>query len=558
MRICIVGAGVSGIAAVKACLDEGLEPMAFERSSDLGGLWRYTDLVDGKACVMRTTMMNTSKEMSAFSDFPPPAEYSNFLHNSRVFEYIQAYAERFNLRSSIRFGTEIVKVRKTSSDPDKWLVAFRPAVGVGNEPGEEQCETFDAVWVCTGHHAIPNLPAYPGADSFPGEVLHSHSCRDPLSEKFLDKTVLVIGAGNSAGDAVVELSHRARVVYWSTRRGTWVSNRVVDHGWPKDLVLARRYQMWLIRLIGLRYFRRQLEKSLQSRLDHDLYGLRPAHSPLQQHTFVNDELPNRLAAGLVKVRPDVARIDNRCVTFVDGSNVDGVDVIVYGTGYRIDFPFLDSEQFSVSGNETRFYKHVFHPSVPSGSLAFIGFVQPLGATIPIAEAQSRWAARVAKGSCQLPPAQDMIEDAQQRRRAVAARFVRSARHTIQVDWIPYMDELAAEIGCRPPLLRLLLTDPALFRAVVFEPCTPYQFRLVGPGAWPGARAAILGQMDRIRLGMRGGLSGGFCSEVEHGSDGFLSNSSLLVTAAVATAAVAASLWLLKRTGAFSNLIDYHI
>uniref|UniRef100_A0A1I8G0P9 Flavin-containing monooxygenase n=1 Tax=Macrostomum lignano TaxID=282301 RepID=A0A1I8G0P9_9PLAT len=513
MRICIVGAGVSGIAAVKACLDEGLEPMAFERSNDLGGLWRYTDLVDGKACVMRTTMMNTSKEMSAFSDFPPPAEYSNFLHNSRV--------------------------RKTSSDPDKWLVAFRPAAGVGNEPGEEQCETFDAVWVCTGHHAIPNLPAYPGADSFPGEVLHSHSCRDPLSEKFLDKTVLVIGAGNSAGDAVVELSHRARVVYWSTRRGTWVSNRVVDHGWPKDLVLARRYQMWLIRLIGLRYFRRQLEKSLQSRLDHDLYGLRPAHSPLQQHTFVNDELPNRLAAGLVKVRPDVARIDNRCVTFVDGSNVDGVD-------------------FSVSGNETRFYKHVFHPSVPSGSLAFIGFVQPLGATIPIAEAQSRWAARVAKGSCQLPPAQDMIEDAQQRRRTVAARFVISARHTIQVDWIPYMDELAAEIGCRPPLLRLLLTDPALFRAVVFEPCTPYQFRLVGPGAWPGARAAILGQMDRIRLGMRGGLSGGFCSEAQHGSDGFLSNSSLVVTAAVATAAVAASLWLLKRTGAFSNLIDYHI
>uniref|UniRef100_A0A1I8G0D6 Flavin-containing monooxygenase n=1 Tax=Macrostomum lignano TaxID=282301 RepID=A0A1I8G0D6_9PLAT len=401
MRICIIGAGVSGIAAVKACLDEGLEPMAFERSSDLGGLWRYTDLVDGKACVMRTTMMNTSKEMSAFSDFPPPAEYSNFLHNSRVFEYIQAYAERFNLRSSIRFGTEIVKVRKTSSDPDKWLVAFRPAAGVGNEPNEEQCETFDAVWVCTGHHAIPNLPAYPGADSFPGEVLHSHSCRDPLSEKFLDKTVLVIGAGNSAGDAVVELSHRARVVYWSTKRGTWVSNRVVDHGWPKDLVLARRYQMWLIRLIGLRYFRRQLEKSLQSRLDHDLYGLRPAHSPLQQHTFVNDELPNRLAAGLVK-------------------RVNGVDVIVYGTGYRIDFPFLDSEQFSVSNNETRFYKHVFHPSVPSGSLAFIGFVQPLE---PLA-------ARVAKGSCQLPPAQDMIEDAQQRRRAVAARFVRSARHTI--------------------------------------------------------------------------------------------------------------------------------
>uniref|UniRef100_A0A8B9FN62 Flavin-containing monooxygenase n=1 Tax=Amazona collaria TaxID=241587 RepID=A0A8B9FN62_9PSIT len=40
--VAIIGAGVSGLASVKCCLDEGLEPTCFERSEDIGGLWRYT------------------------------------------------------------------------------------------------------------------------------------------------------------------------------------------------------------------------------------------------------------------------------------------------------------------------------------------------------------------------------------------------------------------------------------------------------------------------------------------------------------------------------------
>lgn len=41
-RVAIVGAGVSGLASIKCCLEEGLEPTCFERSDDLGGLWRFT------------------------------------------------------------------------------------------------------------------------------------------------------------------------------------------------------------------------------------------------------------------------------------------------------------------------------------------------------------------------------------------------------------------------------------------------------------------------------------------------------------------------------------
>lgn len=40
-RVAIIGGGSSGLCAIKACLDEGLEPICFERSRDIGGLWRF-------------------------------------------------------------------------------------------------------------------------------------------------------------------------------------------------------------------------------------------------------------------------------------------------------------------------------------------------------------------------------------------------------------------------------------------------------------------------------------------------------------------------------------
>lgn len=85
-RIAIIGAGASGITSVKQCLDQGLDVVVFERSHHSGGLWRYQDEVSpiGAASVMKSTVINTSKEVSAFSDYPPPVEYANFMHHSKM------------------------------------------------------------------------------------------------------------------------------------------------------------------------------------------------------------------------------------------------------------------------------------------------------------------------------------------------------------------------------------------------------------------------------------------------------------------------------------------
>jgi len=57
MRVAVVGAGVSGLAAIKCCLDEGLDVVCFESRNDLGGLWNYTETVQpGQSNVARFDM----------------------------------------------------------------------------------------------------------------------------------------------------------------------------------------------------------------------------------------------------------------------------------------------------------------------------------------------------------------------------------------------------------------------------------------------------------------------------------------------------------------------
>ncbi|KAH0618212.1 hypothetical protein JD844_017222 [Phrynosoma platyrhinos] len=76
-------------------------------------------------------------------------------------------------------------------------------------------------------------------------------------------------------------------------------------------------------------------------------------------------------------------------------------------------------------------------------------------------------------------------------------FGTSRSQSIQTDFIEYLDELAVESGSKPDLFSLLVTDPKLAMTIFFGPCSPYQFRLMGPGKWSGARNAILTQEERI-------------------------------------------------------------
>ncbi|GAB1598636.1 dimethylaniline monooxygenase [N-oxide-forming] 5-like [Argonauta hians] len=495
-RIAIIGAGASGLTAIKCCLDEGLEPICFERFDVIGGLWYYKEKPEmGRSTVMKSTVINTSKETMAYSDFPPPPLFPVYMHNSYVLKYLQMYCEHFNLSNYIQFYTEVIKVEQTSdfSISGQWHVTTKD-----HSNSQENTATFDGVLVCVGHHAVPNIPSFPGIETFKGEVLHSQLYRQ--AKCYENQRVVVIGLGNSGGDLAVEISNVSSQTFLSTRRGAWILNRVAQKGYPLDMCFSKRYISFLQGLFPS-FFNYLAEWQINQRFDHEMYSIKPKHDIQGQHPTVNDSLPNKIISGCVFIKPDIREITERGIQFVDGTFEDNIDVIILATGYRIKLPFLDTSVINTEKNRFPMFKYMFPPDLEKSTLAFIGFIQPLGAIMPISEQQCRLATRVFKGDIILPSVTEMWKDIKEKEIVIQKRFVKSERHTIQVEFTPYMDEIATLNGNMPNFVKLLFSDPALALHCVFQPCTPYQYRLMGPGQWNGAKETLYGIWDRTISGI---------------------------------------------------------
>src|SRR5690606_20956606 len=122
------------------------------------------------------------------------------------------------------------------------------------------------------------------------------------------------------------------------------------------------------------------------------------------------------------------------VEFQDGS-IDRADAIIYCTGYRVSFPFFDPDFLDAPDNDLPLFFRVFRPGIPD--LFFIGLLQPLGAIMPLAEAQSRWIAEYLCGDYALPSLDRMRRIMERHRSAMFRRYVPSSRHTMQVDFDDY-------------------------------------------------------------------------------------------------------------------------
>ncbi|MCW2608390.1 MAG: NAD(P)/FAD-dependent oxidoreductase [Frankiales bacterium] len=421
-RTCVVGAGSSGITALKALREAGVDAFALERTDRVGGNWVFRE---GSASY-RSLHINTSREKMAYSDFPMPRDLPDFPHHTHIAAYFDDYVDSFGLREHIRFGTSLEK-----AEP-------RPGGGWDLALGDGTTEQVDRLVVANGHHwdARWPEPAFPGADAFPGVQVHAHSFTD--NTDWVGKTVVVVGMGNSAMDIAMEASWVAEDVLLAIRTPVHVVPKYA-FGKPLDTVEDPR----LARLLPWRVRQALTERMLRLAVgDLTRYGLpKPAHGFLQAHATVSDTILSRLAHGRVRARPTIDRFEGSEVVFADGSRTHA-DVVVYCTGYRITWPFLDASVLSAPDNQVALYRRVFPVDVPD--LAFIGLVQPLGAIMPIAEEQGRLVAAWVSGSYRLPPREQRQASVDADTKAVRERYVGSKRHTIQVDPDVYLHQLRKE------------------------------------------------------------------------------------------------------------------
>ncbi len=428
-RVCVIGAGSSGITACQNLAERGIDFDCFEKSSTVGGNWRYEN-DNGMSAAYRSLHINTSRQMMEYRSFPMPVDYPDYPSHFEIASYFDDYVDHFGLRERIRFRTEVVEAVPAEGG---WEVT------VEGPDGSRETGHYTDLMVCNGHHwdARWPEPAFPGSDEFTGVQMHAHDYRTP--EIFEGKRVLVLGIGNSATDIAVESSRVADRTLLAMRRGAWILPKYMG-GVPTDKATDGVFARAPL-AVQSAFMRLMLRLSVGRLSD---YGLpEPDHQPLHAHPTVSGELIGKLGHGDVTVKPNIERFEHDTVVFTDGSR-EQVDVVVYCTGYRITFPFFDDSIVSAEDNRIDLYRRVV--SLQHPGLFFIGLIQPLGAIMPLAEAQSAWVADLISGEGELPDRSVMARDVAAEQAAMDRRYVNSKRHTIQVDFDRYLRSLSRERG----------------------------------------------------------------------------------------------------------------
>jgi dimethylaniline monooxygenase (N-oxide forming) len=424
---CVIGAGSSGIAAVKTLAARGFDVTAYEKSDRVGGNWVWGN-TNGMSSAYRSLHINTSRERMEYTDFPMPKSYPDFPHHTHIAEYFDAYTEHFGVKDRVVFGTGVERAERR--EDGAWEVTL--------DTGETK--SFDALVVANGHHWNPRWPepGYPGQDTFTGEQIHAHHY--DTAEPYKDKRVLVVGIGNSAMDIAAESSYLASRTVLSSRRGAYVLPKYL-FGRPLDQIGVNEMTgrvPWAFRRTILEAFYRIGVGKVED------YGLpKPDHKLGSAHPTISADFLNRIAHGSLAWRPNIARIDGATVHFEDGT-AEAFDVIVWCTGYKVTFPFFDEDFIAAPDNDLPLYRRVFHPDVDN--VFFIGLLQPLGAIMPLAEAQGRWVASYLRGEYRLPDDAALRADMEDERRRMFKRYVASKRHTMQVDFDNYLWELRKELA----------------------------------------------------------------------------------------------------------------
>lgn len=416
----VIGAGPSGLAAVKNLAARGLPVIGFEREDDVGGNWYYGRR---SSSVYDSTHLISSKRMTEYPDFPMPKAFPPYPSHAQALSYLRDYAAHFRLYDHIQFNVTVERAEPCTDGG--WLVTL------SNRPEPLK---LGALIVANGHHWDPLWPRFEG--EFAGQILHARDYKS--SDVLRDKRVLVVGAGNSGCDIAVEAALHARSATLSLRRGyhflpKFLLGTPVDsggewlrrHGVPWWAV--RRLTSWLVHVaLG----------------PPERYGLpKPQHALFAAHPIVNSQMLYYVGHGRIQVRPDIESLDGPDVRFQDGRR-EPFDLIVCATGYRIRFPFLDEGLICDDQGRSRLFLHAFHPT--RDDLFVAGMIQPNSGLWSLADWQTRVMAaylqleRAAPGSAEwfrqlkASPNPDLSH---------GLPYIDSPRHGIEVEYYSYRKRL---------------------------------------------------------------------------------------------------------------------
>ncbi|WP_087109270.1 NAD(P)-binding domain-containing protein [Parendozoicomonas haliclonae] len=343
-HVAVIGAGISGLMAIRHLVKAGLKVSCFEQNSCIGGLWNFQPLEQLVDIRKPHVEPATALYKNLRTNFPLPfmtiPDSVGYPENTPLYplwqtvqQYLEDYASHYQLLPHIRFQTRVTDIAKiTGKQP--WQVSW-------SKDGKDQKECFDKVVICNGHNSKPVIPKIAGLETFKGLVTHSLFYREP--EPFKNQNVAILGISNSGEDLSLDLSQTAKHVYLCGRTATGRS-AVSDRG-------------------GLPYGPR---------------------NNITQH-------------------PEIISASGKTLVLKDGTTLKDVDTLLLTTGYNHGFPFFpDLSAVGLKAGDrflSPLYIDTFHAD--DSSLAFIG-LPAYTAIFWLAWYQSIWIAKVFSNQLTLP------------------------------------------------------------------------------------------------------------------------------------------------------------
>lgn len=421
-KVCIIGAGISGIVTAKALLDKNIDFDWFEKDDSFGGVWYYKDERD-RFSIYNSCHSIACNSFMSFRDFPIPKNDKEYMRHDKYLAYLKKYIEYFSLEASVQFNCEVEKINPLNDG--SWEIEVKTPKG-------KIIQQYQYVVVATGLYHIPKQPTYSG--TFEGKQIHSAYYRKP--HEFVDENVLIIGLGNSGADISCDLVSTSRSVTLSSRESGYVIPKYIL-GIPflkwysayEDYLpfFIRQWMLNLLLLIG------------RGRIRSYKFP-KPFRKPLIKNPVVSSTLLEKVASGDIEMKNGISHFDGSKVYFLDGSNKE-FDTIIYATGYQVEFPFFSDDLLTYQKGKFENYMNVVN--LHHENLYFVGMVDPLGTLPAILELQAKWVAQLIFGQAHLPTIDHMKKAYDKYDRKFRKRFkkVDSNEPIINIDYFRYQHQI---------------------------------------------------------------------------------------------------------------------
>ena len=459
-KVCVIGAGVSGLVAAKTFAARGHQVTILERSGDLGGVWEparsYPDV-----------QTQSPKDLYRYTDKPMPEAYPEWPKGPQVHAYLCDYANDHGLKQRLRLDTNVVGMTRRSSGLPGWTLEItNPDASLTNEE-------FDFVAICTGQFNERQTISHPGEEAFKaagGKILHSAEHTDGSSVKA--KKVVVLGGSKSATDIAVHsvkagatevtlvyrepvwripyfiggLINFKRILYIRAQEemfpgwGLSAKSRIA-HAIAKPFVWAN----WrgLESLLKLQFKLKQCGMIPEQRIEDGINCSVPIATP--------DFFP-MVADGRIKaIRGTFDHYDGKTIVMTGGERA-AADIAILAIGFKLGVPFLPEayrNKLVQPDGQYRLYRVIANPDLPD--MGFVGFNSSF-CTVLCAEMAANWLVRYGDGQlAKQPTAAEMVENMD-----MMLHFKRVERPAAGVYGglcvAPYhfkhFDELLADIGAK--------------------------------------------------------------------------------------------------------------